>query len=297
MPFQLGLLNVHKEAGVTSRDIVNRVQRVIRPMKVGHAGTLDPMATGILLLCIGRATRLISTIQELPKEYIGEFRLGIRSDTDDITGELQISTCDGWPSKPEVQQLLPQFQGCIEQVPPQYSAVHVDGQRAYKRARAGEAIDIPARMVAVYELELTRFVPPDLTLRIRCSSGTYIRSIGRDIGERLGCGAVMTSLVRTAIGPFSIDEAVPSEWMQGADENRIANCLLPLKMAVRHLPGLVVDDRSRLDLTHGRMIDCPPHLQDELTVAVFDAADELVCLALPDSSERLKPKTVFASPD
>lgn len=208
-----GVLNVHKPEGVTSRDVVNRVQRItrqiVKPLKLGHAGTLDPMATGVLLVCLGKATRLISILQASPKTYVAQFTLGQTSNTDDSTGEVQISD---WPSGEialaDIEAALQSFVGPIQQVPPQFSAVKVDGRRAYAKARRGEAMQLRAKTVHVYRIDVLGYDWPRLSLSIECGSGTYIRSIARDLGESLGCGGLMSALQRTRIGQFAVQSAV-----------------------------------------------------------------------------------------
>ena len=180
-----GVLNVDKPVGVTSRDVVNQVVRLVRPAKVGHAGTLDPLATGVLVVCVGHATRLINLVQEGRKRYRGRFRLGQTSDTDDVTGNVQPAGDWSGITKTQLEAELVEFIGQIQQVPPQFSAVHVQGQRAYDLARRGVAVELTARPVEVFSLQLTAFEPPDFELDVVCGSGTYIRSIGRDLGTRL----------------------------------------------------------------------------------------------------------------
>src|SRR5262245_7182097 len=169
-----GLLNIDKPAGVTSRDVVNRVQRLVRPLKVGHAGTLDPLATGVLVVAIGQATRLVEYLQRLPKTYQGTFLLGRTSDTEDIEGTVIELTDTSIPTEQQIQGALPQFLGTIDQTPPAYSALKVSGQRSYDLARRGQAVDLAARPVEIHDLQLVRFAYPELELLIRCGSGTYI---------------------------------------------------------------------------------------------------------------------------
>ena len=203
-----GILNIDKPEGVTSRDVVDRVLRLVPRTKVGHAGTLDPLATGVLVVCVGHATRLINIIQEGRKQYVGRFVLGQHSDTDDRTGN--VTPGGDWTAVTEerMSALLPDFTGCIRQVPPQFSAVHVQGRRAYDLARRGQSVELEARSVDVHAIRLTDFCPPEFALEIECGSGTYIRSIGRDLGRQLGCGALMTQLRRTEVGSFNVDDAI-----------------------------------------------------------------------------------------
>lgn len=229
-----GILNIGKPPDVTSRDVVNQVQRLVRPAKVGHAGTLDPAATGVLLVCVGRATKLIPLLQERRKEYLAEFTLGQRSDTDDSTGNITAET----PTPAEIprtqlQSALQEFVGSIPQVPPAYSAVKVSGRRAYSRARNGEEFVLRARTVTVYGMEVLTVAWPRMTVRIECGSGTYIRSIARDLGDRLGCGGLMSRLERTAIGEFRIGDALPAA---SVTTDSISEHLINPLQAVRHLP-------------------------------------------------------------
>ncbi len=204
-----GVLNLNKPAGMTSRDVVNVVQRLVKPAKVGHAGTLDPMATGVLLVCVGPATRLISLLQRSSKTYVAGFRLGQRSDTDDSSGTVtEVATDGNIPSEQQIRDVLRSFIGTIQQVPPAFSAVKVNGQRAYAKARRGESVELKAKSVRIFAVDVFEYSWPNLTLQIECGSGTYIRSIARDLGELLGCGGLMTSLERTAIGAFPVAKAI-----------------------------------------------------------------------------------------
>ena len=206
-----GVLNIDKSIGLTSREVVDRVVKLVRPAKVGHAGTLDPLATGVLVVCVGHATRLINLIQEGRKQYLARFVLGQRSDTDDITGTITAGGDWSHVTKDRLASALLEFTGQILQVPPQFSAVHIQGQRAYDLARRGQAVEIDARPVEVFSIRLTDFRPPEFELEIECGSGTYIRSIGRDLGSMFGCGALMTQLRRMTVGAFPVSEAVPVE--------------------------------------------------------------------------------------
>ena len=289
-----GLLNIAKPAGLTSRKVVDRVAKLVRPAKAGHAGTLDPLATGVLVVCVGPATRLMTYVQQQPKTYEACFLLGRRSETDDIEGEVVEVPCRAI-DRAEIESQLPAFVGRIEQVPPRFSAVHVDGQRAYDRARRGEEIELAPRPVDVYSIELLDCAWPELRLRIECGSGTYIRSIGRDLGERLGCGAVMSALVRTAIGPFRIEEAVEFDAL---DADTLARSLQPALTAVAHLPRLTANEGELAALGHGRAIarsDLPAMAGDAaVEVAVVDSQGCLAALAEPRPAlSQLAPKHVF----
>lgn len=290
---QFAILNVSKPAGITSRRVVDRVAHLVRPLKVGHAGTLDPLATGVIIVCLGKATRLIETIQQQHKSYQAQFLLGRESDTDDVTGNVTpVAECRAL-ERADVESALTGFVGRIEQTPPQFSAVHVDGARAYKKARAGVAVDLAPRPVDVYRLELTRFDYPEVELAIECGSGTYVRSIGRDLGRALGSGAVMSALVRTRIGPYRLEEAVS---LDNLNERTLDEFLLPPTTAVSKLPQChaTADDVARIragrsiDSTSG--FDSPP----DASIAVLNADDDLLCLAEFDSAtKQLLPRRVF----
>lgn len=248
---QFGFLNINKPAGLTSRDVVSRVQRFVRPAKIGHAGTLDPLATGVLVVCIGPATRLVPVIHDMHKVYVATFVLGCTSQTDDIEGTIVEMPDAPQPTCEQVLAALPGFVGQIEQRPPAYSAVRIGGRRAYKLARSGQDVEPPIRSVEVHRIELLRFAYPELVLEIECGTGTYIRSIGRDLGDRLGCGAVMTALERTAIGPFGISNAVAPGVLT---HDSLASHLLPATAALPHLPKLVVDQAGVELLMDGRNV-------------------------------------------
>jgi tRNA pseudouridine55 synthase len=203
-----GFLNIDKPAGCTSRSAVNAVQKLVRPSRVGHAGTLDPLATGVLVLGIGPATRLVKYVQSMPKTYVADFRLGFESDTEDVLGEVVGVAEAQHVSASQLAEVLPEFVGKIVQIPPKFSALKVNGERAYKLARKGKEVKLDPRPIEIYKLYLNKFEYPDFQLRILCGSGTYVRSLGRDLGRRLGSGAIMTGLERTAIGEFDVASGI-----------------------------------------------------------------------------------------
>ena len=290
-----GLLNIDKPTGMTSRQVVDHVQKLVRPEKAGHAGTLDPLATGVLIVCVGPATRLISRVQQGRKRYVGRFLLGQRSDTDDTDGEV----VDGgdWSSvtRESLEQSLPEFLGTIQQTPPRISAVKVAGHRAYKLARRGEVVVLEPRPVEVYSLRITKFEPPEFELEIECGSGTYVRSIGRDMGERLGCGAVMSALRRTAIGRFEVADAVP---LASLNATSLRDALLTPQAAVAELPQRRLDVAEVVRIRQGRPIpwgfipdaDC----HDEVTLV--DSANTMIGIAQADpDQQQLFPKLVLSA--
>lgn len=204
-----GLLVIDKPEGLTSRAVVNRIQRLCpRRTKIGHAGTLDPLATGVLVVCIGAATKLVERIQAMGKTYSTVIRLGATSDTDDADGHILESPSVRPVSRPEIEAVLPQFRGVIEQLPPAYSALKIGGRRAHALARKGQTPKLAPRPVRIDDITLTEYQWPYLSLTIDCGKGTYIRSIARDLGQMLGVGGFVQELRRTRIGPFTADRAM-----------------------------------------------------------------------------------------
>lgn len=245
-----GFLNLHKPANCTSHDCVAQVRRLLRTKKVGHGGTLDPAATGVLPIAIGACTRLLPYLPP-GKAYRAVVRLGMTTTTDDLAGEVLDRRGAGAVTLGQVAQLLPQFIGQIEQVPPNYSAIQVGGQRAYDRARSGEEFSLPARSVEVMEIAVRAWQAgefPELTLEIDCGAGTYIRSIARDLGAALGCGGTLASLVRTRSGNLTIGESVPLAAL--TPEVGLA----PPQVALQHLPQVVLSPEQLLDWHQGRGI-------------------------------------------
>jgi tRNA pseudouridine55 synthase len=204
-----GLLVIDKPAGITSRDAVNQVQRLLpRRHKIGHTGTLDPLATGVLVLCLGTATKLADTVQSLGKHYFTRIRLGATSPTDDADGAITIMPDASPPSRAAIEIAIAPFVGAIPQTPPAFSAVKVGGRRAHALARAGSKIELSARIVHVHTITIDRYAWPELDLAIDCGKGTYIRSIARDLGHALGVGGLVVELRRTRVGPFSVADAL-----------------------------------------------------------------------------------------
>lgn len=286
-----GLLNVNKPQGLTSRAVVNRVQHLVRPEKVGHAGTLDPLATGVLLVCVGQATRLVEFLQQQSKQYVGTFLLGRRSETDDTEGTIQEFPEAIRPARSVIEAVLPRFTGEIAQRPPAYSAIKVGGRRAYQLARSGVNVELPARPVRVDRIEIVEYDYPHLMLAITCGSGTYIRSLGRDIAESLGTGAVMARLCRTAIGTFRLSDACNLEEL---DSDSVEHWLEPAARAVEHLPDIVLDDHQQQAIRHGRLVELA-EMSREPVVAAFDGEGRLLAILESVGSGRFKPARNFAA--
>ena len=205
-----GFLNVDKPAGITSHDVVARIRRLSGQRRVGHAGTLDPAATGVLVVALGGATRLIEYVQhQTLKQYRATVCLGVTTTTDDADGEITARHPVPPLDRETVERALAPLRGTIWQTPPMYAALHHEGRRLYELARAGVTVETPARQVHIERLDLIAFDPPLLTLHVVCGSGTYIRALARDLGVALGCGAHLAALRRTAVGMFRIEDALP----------------------------------------------------------------------------------------
>ncbi len=248
-----GFIVIDKPVGPTSHDVVGRVRRLSGVRRVGHAGTLDPLASGVLLVGLGRATRFIEYLVGLPKVYETTIRLGVATTTYDAEGEI-VSERPVALTLDEIAAALDAFRGPIRQRVPAFSAVKRDGQPLYKQARRGETPDLPERDVTIYELEMLAWESPDLTLRVAASSGTYIRSLAHDLGQALGPGGHITALRRTAVGEFTVAEAVT---LDALTPDNVAGFLRPPEMAVAHLPRATFNDEEEARLGNGRRVAAP----------------------------------------
>jgi tRNA pseudouridine55 synthase len=276
-----GVLVVDKPAGPTSHDIVDRVRRELGTRRVGHTGTLDPFATGVLPVCVGRATRLARFLSGGEKEYLATVRLGFATTTDDLTGEALGDAVPFGASPDELAAALATLRGSFDQVPPAFSARQVAGRRLYEMARRGEAVPRAATPVTVYALDLVSRGEETIEIRVRCSPGTYVRALARDLGERLGTGAHLTALRRTRSGAFLLSQAVAGDDLSGA-----ASRLLPMAGLLPELPAVRVGDEGRRLVGHGRELGrevvvegFPEGPVDR--VRVLDSRGDLVALAVP----------------
>ncbi len=270
-----GLLVLDKPTGITSRDAVDQAAKWFpRRTKIGHTGTLDPLATGVLVLCIGQATRLAEYVQDMGKTYRATFVLGGGSDTDDADGTITPTASISPIDEAHVRAALSAFIGPIEQTPPAYSAVKIDGKRAHELARRGREFEIAARTVNIHTIELKDYAWPILQMEIDCGKGTYIRSLARDLGEKLGCGAYVSELRRLRIGPFTAADAVKLNDSLTDSRSR----LLPMKAALADLPQVKVNAAEAETLRHGQPIVPAKSLQLAMgrEVAVIDERDGLI---------------------
>jgi tRNA pseudouridine55 synthase len=249
-----GLLLIDKPAGLTSFDVVRRVRKALKVRKVGHLGTLDPFATGLLPLALGEATKLAQFLLEESKTYLATLKLGVETDTQDLTGRIT-GQSEVLPSPEEVQQAAGNFVGEIEQVPPMYSAVHHQGERLYRRARRGEEVAAPPRKVVIHRLEVQDLKLPQVTVLVECSKGTYVRTLAHDLGRTLGCGAHLTGLIRVAVGLFRLEEAWPLEDIEKPENfAQVRRRLLPLAHCLPCLKAVHVDRTQANRLAQGQTL-------------------------------------------
>jgi tRNA pseudouridine55 synthase len=250
-----GILNIYKPAGQTSYSVVALVKSLSGERRVGHAGTLDPDASGVLPVCLGQATRIVEFLVNTTKTYRAEIELGVSTDTFDASGRV-IHRAD--PSSINIdilQSTLSSFHGSIRQTPPMFSALKHRGQPLYRLARAGVSVERRSRLVTIYRLELVSWQPPLVTLEIECSKGTYIRSLAHDLGQALGCGAYLKSLVRTRCGIFDIKDAVSLEKLQEAfHQDDYKRFLYPVDSVLQDFPALVLDDNAVTAMKNGQPI-------------------------------------------
>ncbi|MBE7635866.1 tRNA pseudouridine(55) synthase TruB [Sneathiella sp. P13V-1] len=261
-----GWLNIDKDAGLSSAAVVGAVRRITKAQKAGHAGTLDPFATGVLPIALGEATKTVPYLVADEKEYGFTARFGEATNTDDIEGEI-CETSDHRPSDSDIEAILPKFTGVITQIPPAYSAIKINGQRAYKLAREGEEVEMPERQVTIHDLRFEERVDEThARFYVRCSKGTYIRALARDIAIALGTVAHLTQLRRLSVGPFSEKSAISLDkleqlWQCPADFED----LLPLTTALDDIPAVAISETQAIRVRHGN------------DVAVSNHADGMVC--------------------
>lgn len=295
-----GFLNLHKPAGWTSHDCVAKLRRLLNTKKIGHAGTLDPAATGVLPVAVGRATRLLQYLPD-DKAYRAVVQLGTTTDTDDLDGAVLTQTSAAHIDLPDVTAQLVHFQGDIEQIPPMYSAVHVDGQRLYDLARQGktDVIEIPKRQVTVHHIHMVDWHPGDvamLTLDIECGAGTYIRSIARDLGGRLGVGGTLFSLLRTKSSGFTSDTSISFERLSAAPEH---TQVIEPAVAMGHLPTVMLPAELGRRWCLGQRLPSIPTVKLEHPVRVVTKTCPFLGIGvfkIKDEQPHLVPKMVFAQP-
>ena len=249
-----GIILIDKPQEWTSHDVVGKLRGILHERRIGHSGTLDPLATGLLVVFVGRATRAVEFAEADRKEYIAGLRLGMSTDTQDITGRI-VSEVSDIPDEPEVRNVLERFKGGLEQIPPMYSAVKIGGKKLYELARKGESIERKPRHITVFDLKITGRSDDDYILDVVCSKGTYIRTLCHDIGAALGCGGCMSSLRRIKSGVFSVEDAYTiSEVQEAADRGEADKLLLPTDTLFAGYPELRVDADDEKKLKNGNVI-------------------------------------------
>ena len=278
-----GVLPVDKPAGLTSRDVCNRVERLVRPDKVGHTGTLDPLATGVLLLAIGSASRLVEFSLGHSKEYEADFLLGQHSPTLDTDGQVEHLPAAPWPDLRQLQAQTELWIGRVKQVPPKFSAINVGGRRAYDLARKGQDFELAARDVEIFAIDILAYVYPLLTLRIECGSGTYVRSLGSDIARALGSDAVMSRLVRTRVGPFKLADCAPLEQLPTLAD--IQQRLRPPQMLIANMPTVELPPAQVTRIRNGIPVEFDNELAERL-IATDEQHQLIAVLQQTDAAAR-----------
>ena len=250
-----GIVNLDKPLDATSMDMVRLAKRLTRVKRVGHAGTLDPIATGVLLICLGQATRLMELLVEGRKVYKAQLRLGVATDTHDAYGKSVSEADPSGVTREQLEALLPQFTGDIRQQPPMYSALKREGKRLYDLARAGVEVERAEREVTVYRLELLEWEPPLVTIEAECGRGLYMRTLAHDLGAALGCGAYLNALVRLRSGAFSVEEALsPQQFQEAVEEERWEDLVKPLDTALLDLAPVVAEPAAERYLRSGQPV-------------------------------------------
>jgi tRNA pseudouridine55 synthase len=316
-----GVLPVFKPPGPTSHDIVAHLRRLLQPKpygvppkpsakgnnlkpRIGHSGTLDPFAAGLLLIALGQATRLLEYSHAWDKTYAATFILGSTSDTDDLTGNIspfrhstlfshsEFEIRNFKPTPKPIQSALTQFIGTIQQTPPAYSAIKIKGQKAYDLARAGQTLVLKPRPVTIHAIQILSYNYPRLKLKITCGTGTYIRSIARDLGQALGIGAYVQQLERTKIGPFSLADTVK---LANLSPENLTSFLKPASLLVNHLPHLILNTDESRRFLHGQLLNLSQAVPQNQPLAVFGPGNHLLGTAISPGQSQLQPQKILLS--
>jgi len=288
-----GVLPINKPSGVTSHDVIQRLRQILNIKRIGHTGTLDPSASGVLLACVGKATKVVQFLTEYDKEYEAVIKLGITTDTYDGDGEITEIKEDFKISPDRIRKVIDSFKGRIWQVPPLHSAIKYKGKKLYQYARAKEKVEVKKREVKITELEVLDINMPFVKLKISCSKGTYIRSLAFDVGQKLGCGAYLFSLQRTRVGPFKLQEALGLEKISAVeDENKICDLLIPIEKALAHLPSVVVKESFTEKVRHGvplapsSVLSIEKDFDQDQTISIKDGQKNIIAIGKALSSAR-----------
>jgi tRNA pseudouridine55 synthase len=291
-----GIFIINKPTGMTSHDVVVIIRKHLKQKRVGHTGTLDPLASGVLPICIGQATRVAEYLSESGKAYLAHINFGTATDTYDSEGTTTATASTADLTLNMIEETLEQFRGSQMQYPPLYSAIKIQGQPAYKRARAGETIVLEPRPIVIYALEILEWIPPRLTLAIECSKGTYIRSLAHDLGTRIGCFAYLETLVRTRSGPFTLSDSITLEKFADAVEtNSIHDYSFPLDKALVQYPAIKIDAETVERVRHGNTFNNPIANNSGLA-RVYNSNGAFVAIAeWNEEQQAWQPKKVFTS--
>ena len=283
-----GIVIIDKPAGWTSQDVVSKLRGVLHTKRIGHGGTLDPMATGVLPVFVGRATRGVEFFEHAEKTYEAVLQLGITTDTEDTSGavleEKEVSVTEA-----DLLAVLPRFRGEIMQIPPMYSALKVNGKKLYELARAGKEVERQSRPITIHELELLEFGGNTVRLRVHCSKGTYIRTLCKDIGNALGCGGCMAALRRVRAGEYTIEEAVPLQTLLDSDDPELY--LRPVDSMFRNLPAVTLTEKQETRCRNGNSFTLG---SADGTYRVYSQAGEFLALSKVDSGVMSTIKSFFA---
>ncbi len=293
-----GVVNINKPSGMTSHDVVQHVRRIFGEKRIGHTGTLDPLATGVLVLCIGQATRIAQYLEAGEKEYEAVMRLGITTDTLDAEGRILETRSSPVPERDVIVSLMQRFMGTIMQRPPAFSAVKIAGIPSYKLAREGKAKPNKPKPVAIHALELAAYDYPFMSIRVRCSKGVYIRSLCADMGDALGTGAHVAKLQRTRSGQFSIKNAIaPGELADMAADGTVEQAITTIDDALSHVPPIPLAEAEAARVAHGDKVSCPfePVAGEKNgLVRLHDPLGRLLALARLEGGI-LRPELVFSA--
>lgn len=286
-----GIINIWKEAGMTSFDVVAKLRRIVGQKKIGHTGTLDPMAVGVLPVALGKATKICSHLEDQTKTYRAVMRLGVETDTEDMTGTV-LQEAVVAVSETAVREVIEGFVGDYMQVPPMYSALKVEGKKLYQLARKGIVIEREARLRQIYHIEIVEMALPLVTFSVKCSKGTYIRTLCADIGRRLGCGAAMDSLIRSRVGSCDEKTAISlSHLNELAQRGELASVVMPIEAVLPEYPRLQVTEQEDRQVHNGGPLE-RPYQSDE--ILVYDSEKQLIGLyRWQAEKQRYKPKTMF----
>jgi len=298
-----GILNVYKESGYTSHDVVARLRGILKERRIGHTGTLDPDAVGVLPVCVGKATKAISLMEDRDKSYRAVLRLGVETDTEDMSGRI-LCEKEVLSTEQEVYETVKSFQGVISQIPPMYSAKKVNGRRLYELAREGIVVERKPETVEIHEIDIEKIALPLVTFTVSCSAGTYIRSLCRDIGMKLGCGGCMESLVRTRAGRFSLSQAVPLEVIEEYKKaDRMGELILPIDALFEEDPAYFAGQDLTRRLYNGNPLPLSylsagdgrgsADLAGSGRVRVYDHNGSFVGLYRPGEGDSLRPLRLF----